>query len=69
MTDGRMIDRYVPEKKVSSSTLHLLLLQPLLPSSRLPSQALFVHQDLKYRSSLVVPLKKEIKDQFWDDNC
>ena len=55
----RKVDKYVLGKPVSSSTLHLLLRRPLLPSSRLPSLALFVLQGLEYRSSLVVPLKKE----------
>lgn len=69
LTEGRRFDRYALGKKVSSSVLHRPLLRPLLLSSRLPSLALFVLQDSKYRSSFVMPLKKEIEDQFWNDNC
>lgn len=56
LAEGSKFDRYVLGKQVSSSTLHLLLHRPLLPSSWLPSLALFVLQDLKYQSSLVAPL-------------
>lgn len=51
-------------KQVSSSTLHLLLLRPLPLSSRLPFLVWFEPPDLEYRSSLAVPLKSKMNDQF-----